>query len=290
MWERQLKGSHTYDYHYLMKRWSMDQLNIVDAKEHRVKLPVVLGDGSQHIVVLQFSGTITAPAVIVSSADSSKREEILSLVEEWLQWDTDLAEVAAHFVGSDLERLFYAHAGTPIVKDTDLYYCLMKTIIHQQLNLKFAYTLSNRFVEALGTKADDVWFYPSPEIVASLTYDDLRKMQFSQRKAEYVIDTSRLIIEGKLNLNQLSAASNEEIADELTKIRGLGSWSAQNWMLFGLGRADLLPAADIGVQNALKFYDDLTENPTPAAIHARGERWAPYRSYATMTLWRSIET
>ncbi|MGG1592841.1 DNA-3-methyladenine glycosylase family protein [Terribacillus saccharophilus] len=290
MWERQLKGSHTYDYHYLMKRWSMDQLNIVDAKEHRVKLPVVLGDGSQHIVVLQFSGTITAPAVIVSSADSSKREEILSLVEDWLQWDTDLAEVAAHFVGSDLERLFYAHAGTPIVKDTDLYYCLMKTIIHQQLNLKFAYTLSNRFVEAFGTKADDVWFYPSPEIVASLTYDDLRKMQFSQRKAEYVIDTSRLIIEGKLNLNQLSAASNEEIADELTKIRGLGSWSAQNWMLFGLGRADLLPAADIGVQNALKIYGDLTEKPTPAAIHARGERWAPYRSYATMTLWRSIET
>ncbi|PAF36042.1 DNA-3-methyladenine glycosylase [Terribacillus saccharophilus] len=290
MWEKQLKGSHTYDYHYLMKRWGMDQLNVADVKEHIVKLPVVLGDGSRHIIVLQFSGEITAPYIKVSSADSSKQEDILSWVENWLQWDIDLAGVAAHFVGSDLERLFYAHAGTPIVKDTDLYYCLMKTIIHQQLNLKFAYTLSNRFVEAFGTKEDDIWFYPSPENVASLTYDDLRKMQFSQRKAEYVIDTSRLIIEGKLDLTQLFVLSNEEIAAELTKIRGLGSWSAQNWMLFGLGRADLLPAADIGVQNALKFYDNLTEKPTPAAIHARGERWAPYRSYATMALWRSIET
>lgn len=290
MWEKQLKGLHTYDYHYLMKRWSMDQLNIVDVKGHELKLPVVLEDESRHIVVLQFNGTITSPIVKVSSADSSRQEDILAWVENWLQWDIDLAEVAAHFIGSDLERLFYAHAGTPIVKDTDLYYCLMKTIIHQQLNLKFAYTLTNRFVEAFGTKEEDIWFYPTPQNVASLEYDDLRKLQFSQRKAEYVIDTSRLIIEGKLDLAQLAAASNEEIASELTKIRGLGSWSAQNWMLFGLGRSDLLPAADIGVQNALKLYDNLTEKPTPAAIHTRGERWAPYRSYATMTLWRSIET
>jgi DNA-3-methyladenine glycosylase II len=290
MWEKQLKGLHTYDYHYLMKRWSMDQLNIVDVKGHELKLPVVLGDESRHIVVLQFNGTITSPIVKVSSADSSRQEDILAWVENWLQWDIDLAEVAAHFIGSDLERLFYAHAGTPIVKDTDLYYCLMKTIIHQQLNLKFAYTLTNRFVEAFGTKQEDIWFYPTPQNVASLEYDDLRKLQFSQRKAEYVIDTSRLIIEGKLDLAQLAAASNEEIASELTKIRGLGSWSAQNWMLFGLGRSDLLPAADIGVQNALKSYDNLTEKPTPATIHTRGESWAPYRSYATMTLWRSIET
>ncbi|MFP7478202.1 DNA-3-methyladenine glycosylase family protein [Terribacillus saccharophilus] len=290
MWEEQLTGTHTYDYHYLMKRWSMDQLNIVDTKEQVVKLPVVLEDGSRHIVVLQFSGTIASPTVNVSSANSSKQEAILSWVENWLQWDIDLAEVAAHFVGSDLEQLFYAHAGTPIVKDTELYYCLMKTIIHQQLNLKFAYTLTNRFVEGFGTIEDDIWFYPTPGRIASLEYGDLRKMQFSQRKAEYVIDTSRLIIEGKLDLAQLAALPNEGIAAELTKIRGLGSWSAQNWMLFGLGRADLLPAADIGVQNALKSYENLTEKPAPAVIHERGKRWAPYRSYATMTLWRSIET
>ena len=290
MWEKQLTGTHTYNYHYLMKRWSMDQLNVVDTESHVIKLPVVLEDGSRHIVLLRFSGPITAPAVTVSSADSLSQADILSWVESWLQWDIDLAGVAAHFIGSDLEQLFYAHAGTPIVRDTDLYYCLMKTIIHQQLNLKFAYTLTNRFVEAFGTKEDDIWFYPSPEGIASLAYENLRKMQFSQRKAEYVIDTSRLIAEGKLDLMQLVSFSDEEIAEELTKIRGLGSWSAQNWMLFGLGRADLLPAADIGVQNALKCYDNLAEKPTPAAIHERGERWSPYRSYATVTLWRSIET
>ncbi|SDD33032.1 DNA-3-methyladenine glycosylase II [Terribacillus halophilus] len=290
MWEKQLKGTHTYNYHYLMKRWSMDQLNVVDPESHVMKLPVVLKDGSRHIVLLKFGGPITAPVVNVSSVDSLRQADILAWVESWLQWDIDLAGVAAHFVGSDLEQLFYAHAGTPIVKDTDLYYCLMKTIIHQQLNLKFAYTLTNRFVETFGTKEDDIWFYPSPDVVASLAYEDLRAMQFSQRKAEYVIDTSRLIAEGKLDLMQLAAASDEEIAAALTEIRGLGSWSAQNWMLFGLGRADLLPAADIGVQNALKTYGNLAEKPTPAAIHERGERWSPYRSYAAVTLWRSIET
>ncbi|MFP7494318.1 DNA-3-methyladenine glycosylase [Terribacillus saccharophilus] len=290
MWEKQLSGTQTYDYHYLLKRWSMDRLNVVDTENHSMKLPVVLPDGSRHIAQLQFSGPITSPAVTVASADSSKQEEILKWIENWLQWDVDLAGVAAHFIGSDLEKLFYAHAGTPIVKDIDLYYCLMKTIIHQQLNLKFAYTLTNRFVEAFGTKQDDVWFYPSPDRVASLSYEDLRQMQFSQRKAEYVIDTSRLIMEGKLDFEQLANHPDQEIATALTKIRGLGSWSAQNWMLFGLGRADLLPAADIGVQNALKYYDNLDKKPKPAAIYERGERWSPYRSYATVTLWRSIET
>ncbi|WP_340082346.1 DNA-3-methyladenine glycosylase [Terribacillus sp. FSL K6-0262] len=290
MWETELTGTHTYDYHYLMKRWSMDQLNSVDPESQTVKLPVVSGDGARHIVRLQFSGPITSPSVKVSSADPSRQAEIISWVEKWLQWEVDLADVAAHFAGSDLEQLFYAHAGTPIVKDTDVYYSLMKTIIHQQLNLKFAYTLTNRFVENFGTKVEDIWFYPSPGEIASLSYDALRKLQFSQRKAEYVIDTSRLIAEGKLDLMQLASASDEEIAAELTKIRGLGSWSAQNWMLSGLGRADLLPAADIGIQKALKLYDNLAEKPTPAAIHERGERWAPYRSYAAVTLWRSIET
>jgi DNA-3-methyladenine glycosylase II len=290
VWEKDLIGKHTYDYHYLMKRWKMDELNVVDMDEHLIKLPVVLDSGSRHIVLLQFSGPITAPVVRVAAADDAKHEEIIAWVKNWLQWDRDLAEVAAHFVESDLERLFYAHAGTPIVKDTNLYYCLMKTIIHQQLNLKFAYTLTNRFVEAYGTYEGGVWFYPSPERVASLKYEDLRSLQFSQRKAEYVIDTSRLIAEGKLNLGLLSTESDETIAAELTNIRGLGSWSAQNWMLSGLGRPDLLPAADIGIQKGLKLYEDLPEKPTPASIYERGERWAPYRSYAAVTLWRSIET
>jgi DNA-3-methyladenine glycosylase II len=79
------------------------------------------------------------------------------------------------------------------------------------------------------------------------------------------------------------------VMETLTKIRGIGHWTAENWLLFAVGRNDLLPAADIGIQNALKKFLDLSAKPPKDEIYKMGEEWSPYRSYATLTLWRSIE-
>ncbi len=77
----------------------------------------------------------------------------------------------------------------------------MKTIIHQQLNMSFAQTLTERFVKTYGEKVEDTWFYPEPDKVAVIPYEKLQAMQFSRRKAEYVIDTAKQVVQGHINLS-----------------------------------------------------------------------------------------
>jgi DNA-3-methyladenine glycosylase II len=117
----------------------------------------------------------------------------------------------------------------------------------------------------------------------------LRDLQFSQRKAEYVIGVGKAVAEGELNLESLKHASEEEIFNRLIKLRGVGNWTIQNLLLFGLGRQNLFPTADIGIQNALKILYKLEQKPTLEQMEKYKQEWEPYLSYASLYLWRSIE-
>lgn len=165
----------------------------------------------------------------------------------------------------------------------------MKCIIHQQLNLSFAFTLTERFVHAFGEQKDGVWCYPEPKTITGLEYQDLRELQFSMRKAEYAIDISRMIAEGALNLAELTHLSDEDIMKKLITIRGIGPWTVQNVLMFGLGRPNLFPLADIGLQNAVKRRFALEDKPSKDVMLQVSSEWAPYLSYASLYLWRSIE-
>ncbi len=197
--------------------------------------------------------------------------------------------VQQHFLQTNLAPIFKEHEGTPIVLEFNMYGCIMKCIIHQQLNLKFAHTLTERFVQQFGFQRDGVWFYPLPETIAELDYEALTSLQFSRRKAEYVIDTSRLIAEGKLNVENIEHQTDEEILKELIKVRGIGPWTVQNVLLFALGRPNLFPIADIGIQNALKKLFNLPAKPSKEEMEKWSKEWEPYLSYASLYLWRSIE-
>ena len=157
------------------------------------------------------------------------------------------------------------------------------------MNLKFAFTLTHRFVTTYGWEKGGVWFYPSPEKVAGLTVEELRELQFSQRKAEYVIGIGQKVSSGELDLAKLAQHSDEEVIKELTKIRGIGPWTAQSFLLFGLGRPNLFPKADIGIQNAIKKLFQMEEKPTMDELDEFSAAWHPYLSYASLYLWRSIE-
>ncbi len=140
-------------------------------------------------------------------------------IKRIFQWENHLQHVLDHFSKTSLSAIFEEHAGTPLVLDYSVYNCMMKCIIHQQLNLSFAYTLTERFVHAFGEQKDGVWCYPKPETIAELDYQDLRDLQFSMRKAEYTIDTSRMIAEGTLSLSELPHMADEDIMKKLIKIR-----------------------------------------------------------------------
>ena len=288
MWTEQVMVEAPYDFDRVLDRLSMDPLQAIDLENRTVKVPLYIND-SPHVVTIQATGTVDEPAFIIVGKDEEAKEHLLSRIHEIFHWHKPLDSIQKHFGDTALKSIFDIHRGTAILLDYDLFGNLTKSIIHQQLNLKFAYVLTQRFVQTFGKQLDGAWFYPRPETVARLTVEELRELQFSGRKAEYVIGLATEIAKGRLDLESLREKSDGEIIAELTKVRGIGKWTAESFLLFGLGRPNIFPKADIGIQNALKQLMELENKPTMEEMAAYSKEWEPYLSYASLYLWRSIE-
>jgi DNA-3-methyladenine glycosylase II len=286
MWEESVSINGPYNFDLALSRMALDPLNRVDLENRSVKIPLVIND-IKIVAEVIGTGTLENPEFLVRAAN--EKEKTIQRLTEVFQWDTELIHIHEHYQTTELKDLFNQHYGTPLVLEIDPFSSMIKSIIHQQLNLKFAFTLTERFVKNFGEEMDGVWFYPSPEKVASLTVEQLRELQFSTRKAEYVIGIGQLAASGKLDFETLKSKSDVEIAQELIKIRGVGPWTIENFLMFALGRPNLFPMGDIGIQNALKKYFNLEQKPTIAEMENYKEPWNPYLSYASLYLWRSIE-
>ena len=288
MWQERITIQGPYAFDRALERMSIDPLINVDRENLTVRLPY---DGlKRQALIIQSIGTTEDPTFLVSGRTDNDKEEAVLFVSDRFQWGKSLTRVGEHFSQTNLSSIFEEHRGTPLVLDSSIYSGLIKSIIHQQLNMKFASVLTRRFVTTYGEKIDDVWFYPSAERVAAIKVEELREMQFSQRKAEYVIGIGEKITSGELHIDKYPLMSDEEIMAELIQIRGIGPWTAQNVLLFGLGRLDVFPFADMGIQNALKKQFKMERKPTMQEMEQWIESWKPYLSYASLYLWRSIET
>lgn len=288
MWEEMVKVNGPYHFDHALSRLSMDPLHIVDRTERLVKVPIY--GMTPEVATVKAIGTIEDPAFLITGSDVSTKENVLKRIRFIFQWDFSLNIIQEHFKQTSLNNLFAVHRGTPIILDYSLYSNLVKSIIHQQINLTFAISLTEQFVKTFGFQLEGVPFYPSPETVSRLKLEQLMQLKLSQRKAEYIIDLSRCIVSGQLNLDEMQHHPDEAVIKELIRNRGVGPWTAQNFLLFGLGRPNLLPSSDIGIQNALKILFQMDRKPTVEEIHKHSTEWKPYLSYASLYLWRSIET
>ncbi|MBY0122922.1 DNA-3-methyladenine glycosylase [Bacillus sp. S/N-304-OC-R1] len=282
----QIKGPYNFD--LVLDRLSIDPLNQVDIANRSVKVPLLIED-EPIVAGVKAVGTTLAPEFIIEGTEGKYKEKADQKLADIFQWHVPLETISDHFKDTDLKPIFEKHYGTPIVLDFSPYNCILKCIIHQQLNMSFAHTLTERFVKTYGFEKEGVWFYPLPEKVAELTVEDLRELQFSGRKAEYVIGIAKEVTAGNLNFERLKTQSDEEIFKQLIKLRGVGPWTVQNFLMFGLGRPNLFPMADIGIQNALKKLYQLEAKPAFEDMESYSKDWKPYLSYASLYLWRSIE-
>lgn len=130
--------------------------------------------------------------------------------------------------------------------------------------------------------------FPSPGQVACWSYEQLRSLSFSQWKAEYIIDFTRAVVQEDIDLDGLWRLSDDGVMESLTKLRGIERWTVACFLLFGMGRSDVFPAADIGVQNAVKHLYNLAKRPNETQMREMAHDWAPWRSYATFYLWQSL--
>ncbi|WLD94171.1 DNA-3-methyladenine glycosylase [Alkalihalobacillus sp. AL-G] len=207
-----------------------------------------------------------------------------------------LSDFYKSFGNNDVvKQLIDQFYGMRVVTNPDLFETVIDTIIGQQVNLKFAATLKERLVRLAGeirpVEGCDLYLFPTADFLAQLDYEQLRELSFSQRKAEYIIDFSRLVTSKSLDLDRLWEASNEEIIKQLLPIRGIGLWTIECLMLFGLHRKDVLPAADIGVRNAVRKIYSLEHQPSDDEVRtiAFDGGWNPWESYITYYLWQYLK-
>lgn len=161
---------------------------------------------------------------------------------------------------------------------------LLRAIVYQQLAGKAAAAIFARVV-ALGANK-----FPTPEEILAFDETALRGAGLSRQKIAAVKDLAARTIDGTVpDLKSIRRMSEEEILERLTRVHGIGEWSVQMFLMFQLGRPDVLPVIDYGLRKGFQNVYGLDDVPKPKAVLAHGERWRPYRSIASWYLWRAAE-
>ena len=222
------------------------------------------------------------------------KEQIERYIYNMFDFETDLALFYEKAHNDEiLSCLVNKYKGLRIVKISDLFEGLSWAVIGQQINLKFAYTLKKRLVETYGEKltyeGEDYWIFPNPEKISGLDVDDLRRLQFTQRKAEYVIGIAKLFTDGSINEGQLKLEkAYRSLFNKLISIRGVGNWTADYTIMKCFNINYAFPIADVGIHNALKNILNLREKPSIMYIEKLASNWTGWEAYATFYLWRSL--
>ncbi|WP_221568162.1 DNA-3-methyladenine glycosylase [Alkalihalobacillus sp. TS-13] len=271
---------------------------VIDQDENRFIKWIHLGD-KPYLLDATVEHHENGVSIVTDTKKEDKKE--VQTIKEYLSRmfgeGNSLVDFYDAFRGNEkIEMLISDFQGMRVLSNPDLFEVMVDTIIGQQINLTFAATLKERFIRFAGDikplNGVDLYLFPRPEAVAELEYEQLRELSFSQRKSEYIIDFARNVVNGKIDTEQLWTRSNEEIIKELIPFRGIGRWTIECLMLFGLNRPDVLPAADIGLRNAVRSIYKLDLQPQTEEIRmlAEKENWTPWESYITFYMWQYLNT
>jgi DNA-3-methyladenine glycosylase II len=201
--------------------------------------------------------------------------------------DTLAQRAAKHLKATDpLLKPVIERVGLCTIRpNTNYYQELVDAIISQQLSVHAARSIENRFRDLFdGT-------FPTPEQIMELDVETLRGIGFSRAKANYVLDLAQHVIDGRVRFDHLDNCSNEAVITELTAVKGIGVWTAHMFLMFCMGRPDILPAGDLGIRNGIRALYSLDDAPTPDQITeiARQNNWHPYESIASWYIWQSLD-
>lgn len=180
-----------------------------------------------------------------------------------------------------------AIAGPPDLGETDdeTATALVRSVVYQQLSGKAAATIHGRLLDAFG--ADGV---PDCARLAAASTEALRACGLSRAKTLAVQDVAARALDGRLpDRAALARMTDDAIETALVAVRGVGPWTAQMVMMFTLGRPDVWPTGDMGVQEGYRIISGTDERPTPQELAAEGERYRPFRSAAAWYLWRAVD-
>ena len=165
----------------------------------------------------------------------------------------------------------------------DAYGALLRSIVGQQLSTKAARTIYGRMTELFGGHA------PTPRQLLAADPDEIRAAGLSRPKIAYLRDLAQHVEDGSLELDRLPELPDEEVSAQLTAIKGLGQWTADMFLMFHLGRPDILPVGDLGIRNAVRAEYRLRKLPDAKRLEKIARPWRPYRTLACLYLWSSLD-
>jgi len=200
------------------------------------------------------------------------------------------AEAITHLHGSDpvlaaiMERVGPEGVAPRRERPNEHYGALVRTITGQQLSVKAASSIYGRLEGFFGGHC------PGPEELLAADPEEMRAAAgLSRAKVKYLRSLAEHVIDGDLELERLDDLPEEQVIEELTAIKGLGEWSAHMFLMFHLGRPDVMPVGDLGVRNGMRIAYSLDETPTPKRAMEIGAAWAPFRSVGSWYMWRASE-
>ncbi len=171
-----------------------------------------------------------------------------------------------------------AEVGMPQVRHNEPGFAsMLRIIIGQQVSVAAANSIEGKLRER----------FPKmfPEDFVGVSDDELRGLGLSYQKVSYVKGLAEVILSGEFDIGGLSDLNDADVISSIMGLRGFGRWSAENYCLFCLGRLDLFPVDDLGLQNGIKIYRGLKERPSGEAVGKYVRRWRPYRSAAAIFIW-----
>jgi DNA-3-methyladenine glycosylase II len=173
----------------------------------------------------------------------------------------------------------------PLTAHTNYYQELVESIIGQQLSVKAARTIRLRFVALFDNH------FPTPEQILERDIEQLRSAGLSRPKAGYIQDLASKVHDGTVRFDTLDSLSNTEIITELTTVKGIGEWTVHMFLIFCMGRLDVLPTGDLGIRSGVQKLYALDHLPLPGEVAeiALHHNWHPYESVASWYIWKALD-
>lgn len=194
-----------------------------------------------------------------------------------------LDEARRHWTRTDPVMAGLARAYPPEPHDMveeDAFVALSSSIIHQQVSIQAGRTIWRRFEEAVGGTV-------TPDAVLKTGEDALGAAGVSRQKRGYILDLATRFVSGEVDPSRFPALTDEEIVDELTRVKGIGAWTAKMFLMFHLARPDVVAPEDLGLRLAVARFYDVPESEAARAMRQKAAAWSPYNTVAARVLWHA---
>ena len=231
--------------------------------------------------------------VLNASLSATDQDTLVHFIKEWFDLETDLKPF--YLIASKdklLKDLTKQYHGYRIIGQPDLFESLVWAVLGQQINVQFAYTLKQRFVEKFGSKVvfqdNDYFLFPTPEAVSILNDEHLLPLQFSRQKSKYTVLIAEAFANHSISKEKIKGLTLQEAKEQLMKIKGVGNWTANYALMKTFRYPDAFPLEDAGIHNAIKRLKKLERKPTLEEVKKIFKKYKGWEAYATLYLWKSL--